>query len=186
MFSSAARQLIPVSDDTTTSIEVTHIVCAVDPPSPSYDNHLDSPSGPTLSTPRPSPVRLLNDRPSMTPSNLSSMKPSTSTSDGLSDEESEPEQDNDELARRNEIERYRILAAAGLVRKPTRPQPPPPVRSRRRSSESGSPPPPTSSSTPPTPRIDPSPTDEANNVGIGQQLGSEEKMEDALTRYLRL
>ncbi|EGG01281.1 uncharacterized protein MELLADRAFT_67159 [Melampsora larici-populina 98AG31] len=183
---SAARQLIPVSDHTKTSFEASHTVCAVDPPSQSHDNHLDSPSGPILSTPRPSPVRLLNDRQSMTPSNLSSMKPSTSTSDSLSDEESEPEQDNDELARRNEIERYRILAAAGLVRKPTRPQPSPPVRSRRRSSGCGSPPQPTSSSTPPTLRIDSSSADEANDGGIGQQLGSEQKMEDALTRYLRL
>lgn len=139
---------------------------------------------PSSSTPRPGsrqPPLNSDSTPILSPS----MAQSSSTHNGLSEDESDLEQDNDEMARHRQIERYQILEAAGLVRKPRvrHPAPSSPTRPRglttgeSRHSES------ISSTYPFPPKLD---VPGADCLGSSQEHVGEEKMQDALTRYLRM
>lgn len=199
-FASVAQVPLSLAIDTVAGEDDSHASqsCQVIDDFTSFDGDLTGPAPPpsplTLdtapSTPRPGHRSLSLSQSSLPPT--LSMEPMPSAHSSFSDGDSEPDQDDQESARRQELEHYRILAAAGLVRYPPHSQSSkPPVPPRRINHLGGQP----QSAIAPdgikTPRIEidrtlaplHQPTEHTN---ASQNHLGEEKMQDALTRYLRL
>ncbi|KAG0143956.1 hypothetical protein CROQUDRAFT_48072 [Cronartium quercuum f. sp. fusiforme G11] len=191
----APWQPVPVAQDTVASEAPTRptLPCHAANTSPESEDSLRKPTQAfntttTQPTPRPGSRRLslISDS---TPILSSSMGLSCLAPHALSEDESDQEHDDTEVARQRELERYRILEGAGLVRRPKTNShaPPPHIRSRRLISANSPPLQPISSPRPFPPQSEILfPINDVDYGGAGEQNVGEEKLQDALTRYLRM